>query len=166
MTKQNRVAQLRFLLLLSLPGVAGCEAPTGCDPARAGFLEGMSCSNGGYQYRQAALEQNLAASRADALEQQASASRAGAEARTAQRDLAARRHALAQLDAHLTDLRARLQTAESRPGVDQVAVQQATVQLDDLFRQQNEISHQDPSESDLRNIEERQHKMMATLNRL
>jgi hypothetical protein len=166
MTKQVRVAPRRFLLLLPLLGVTACEAPTGCDPARAGFIEGLSCSNGGYQYRQAALQQNLAASQANALEQQAAASRAGAEARTAQRDLATRRRALAQLDAHLADLRARLQAAESRPGVDQAAVQQASVQLNDLFRQQNEISHQDPSDADLRNIEERQHKMLATLNRL
>ncbi len=112
MTNQVSVAPLRFLLLMPLLGLAACEAPTGCDPARAGFVESLDCSNGGFQNRQAALEQNLAASRADTLEQRAAASRAGAEASAAQRDLAARRHAMAQLDAHLADLRGRLQSAE------------------------------------------------------
>jgi chromosome segregation ATPase len=163
---QIRVAQLRILMLAPLFGLAACEASTGCDPARAGFLEGMSCSNGGYQNRQAALEQNLAASRANALEQQAAAAHAGAEANAAQRDLATRRRALAQLDARLADLRSRLRSAESRPGVDQVAVRQASDQLNDLTRQQNEISHQDPPDGELRNIEQRQHKMMAILNGL
>jgi hypothetical protein len=166
MMNQIRVAQLRFLLLAPLFGLAACEAPTGCDPARAGFLEGMSCSNGGYQNRQAALEQDLAASRANALEQQAAASRAGAEAGAAQRDLAARRRAMAQLDARLADLRSRLRSAESRPGVDQAAVRQASDQLNDLTRQQNEISHQDPPDGELRIIEERQHRMMTILNEL
>jgi hypothetical protein len=163
-TNQSSLAQLCFLLLVPLFGLAACEAPTGCDPAHAGFLESMSCSNGGFQNRQAALEQNLAASRANALEQRAAASRAGAEANAAQRDLAARRHAMAQLDAHLADLRVRLQSAESRPGVDQAAVQQASAQLDDLARQQSKISHQDPSDADMRIIEERQRKMMQILN--
>jgi hypothetical protein len=166
MTKQIPLAQLRFLLLLPLFGLAACEAPTGCDPARAGLLESMSCSNGGFQNRQAALEQNLADSRANALEQRAAASRAGAEANAAQRDLAARRHAMAQLDSRLAEMRGRLQSAESRPGVDHVAAQQASAQLDDLARQQSKTSHQDPSDADMRIIEERQRKMMQILNGL
>lgn len=164
--KQMPVAQLRLLLLLPLPVLAACEAPTGCDPARAGFVESLSCENGGYQNRQAALEQNLAASRANALEQQASASRASAEASAAQRDLAARRRAMAQLDARLADLRARLQAAESRPGVDQGAVQQASTQLNELAREQSKISHQDPSDDELRAVEARQRKMTLILNGL
>ena len=39
-------------------------------------------------------------------------------------------------------------------------------QLDDLARQQSKISHQDPSDADLRIIEERQRKMMQILNDL
>jgi chromosome segregation ATPase len=166
MMNDIRQVRLRSLLLLPLLGLAACEAPTGCDPARAGFVESLSCSNGGFQGRQAALEQDLAASRANALEQKASASRAGAEASAAQRDLAARRHAMTQLDQRLAEMRGRLQSAESRPNVDQAAVQQASAQLNDLARQQSKISHQDPSDADLRIIEERQRKMMQILNDL
>ncbi len=166
MIMQTRVAQLRFLMLVPVLGLAGCEASTGCDPARAGFVESLSCSNGGFQNRQAVLEQNLAASQANALEQRAAAARAGSEARAAQRDLATRRRELAQLDARLADLRARLQSAESRPGVDQAAVQQASLQLNDLARQQSKLSHQDPSDDDLRLIEDRQRKMTVILNSL
>jgi hypothetical protein len=158
--------RLRFLVLLPLSGLAACEASTGCDPARAGFLESLNCSNGGFQNRQAALEQNLSASRANALEQKAAASRAGAAASAAQRDLAARRRAMTQLDSRLAEMRGRLQSAEGRPGVDQGAVQQASTQLNDLARQQSKISHQDPSDADLRIIEERQRKMMQILNDL
>jgi chromosome segregation ATPase len=161
-----RLTQLRLLVLLPLSGLAACEAPTGCDPARAGFLESLNCSNGGFQNRQAVLEQDLAASRANALEQRAGASRAAAEANSAQRDLATRRHAMAQLDSRLADLRSRLQSAESRPGVDQARVQQASAQLNDLSREQSKISHQNPSDADLQIIQERQRKMMQILNNL
>jgi hypothetical protein len=164
MINQIRLAQLCLLLLLL--GLAGCATSTGCDPAQAGFLESLGCSNGGFQNRQVMLEQNLAASRANALEQRAAASRAGAEARSAQRDLAARRQAMAQLDSRLAAMRSRLQSAESRPGVDQTAVHQASAQLNDLARQQSKISHQDPSDADLRIIEDRQRKMMQILNSL
>ncbi|MGA3003657.1 MAG: hypothetical protein ABSE20_18220 [Acetobacteraceae bacterium] len=166
MMSNIRQAQRRLVLLVPLFGLAACEAPTGCDPARAGFLESLNCSNGGFQNRQAVLEQDLAASRANALEQRASASRASAEASAAQRDLATRRHAMAQLDSRLADLRSRLQSAGSRPGVNQAALQQASTQLNDLARQQSKMSHQDPSDADLRIIEERQRKMMQILNDL
>lgn len=166
MMNNIRLAHLRLLLLTPLAGLAACEAPTGCDPARAGFLESLNCSNGGFQNHQAALEQDLAASRANALEQKASASRASAEASAAQRDLAARRRSLAQLDSRLADMRSRLQSAQSRPDANQAAVQQASTQLNDLARQQSKISHQNPSDEDLRIIEERQRKMMQILNDL
>ena len=166
MMNRIRITLPRFLLLLSLTALTGCVTSTGCDPAQAGFLESLNCSNGGFQNRQAMLEQNLAASRANALEQKAAASRAGAEASAAQRDLAARRRAMTQLDSRLAEMRSRLQSAESRPGVDQGAVQQASAQLNDLARQQSKISHQDPSDADLRIIEERQRKMMQILNDL
>jgi hypothetical protein len=39
MMNDIRPVRLRLLLLLPLLGLAACEAPTGCDPARAGFLE-------------------------------------------------------------------------------------------------------------------------------
>jgi hypothetical protein len=157
--------KLRFLLLLPLAGLAGCSS-TGCDPAQAGFLESLNCSSGGFQNRQAMLEQNLSASRANALEQKASASRAGAEASAAQRDLSARRHAMSRLDSRLAEMRNKLQSAESRPGADPSAVQQASAQMNDLSRAQSKISHQDPSDADMRVIEERQRKMMQILNDL
>jgi chromosome segregation ATPase len=161
----NNFRLVRLLLLLPLTGLAACTS-TGCDPSQAGFVESLGCSNGGFQSRQAALEQNLAASRANALEQRAAASRAGAEASVAQRDLAARRRSMAQLDARLADMRSRLQSAESRPDADQGAVQRASSQLNDLAREQSKLSHQDPDDGELRIIEERQRKMMQILNNL
>jgi hypothetical protein len=166
MMSNIRLTQLRFLLLVPLSGLAACEAPTGCDPARAGFLESLDCANGGFQGRQAVLEQNLAASRANALEQKAAASRAGAEAHAAQRDLAARRHAMAQLDGRLAEMQGRLQSTGNRPGVNQAALIRATAQLNDLGYDQKQISHDNPAEADLRMLEERQRKMLQILNDL
>ena len=166
MTKQGFTAKLRLLLLLPLPALAACEAPTGCDPARAGFLESLNCSQGGFQQRQFGLEQDLAASRANALEQQANASQAGAEARAAQRDLAQRRAALRRLDAKLADLRGQLQAAQNRPGVDQAAVQRASGEMNALQLRESQASHDNPSEAELRSIEEWQRKMLTTINNL
>jgi hypothetical protein len=167
MMSNIRPARLRILLLvLPLSGLAACGAPTGCDPARAGFVESLNCSNGGFQNRQVLLEQNLAASRANALEQKAAASRAGAEAHAAQRDLAARRRAISQLDSRLAAMQSQLQSAGSRPGVNQAALIRATAQLNDLGHEQKQISHDNPSETDLRMIEDRQRKILQILNDL
>jgi hypothetical protein len=166
MMNQHRGMPLRFWPLLPLLCLAACEAPTGCDPARAGFTESLNCSNGGFQQRQAFLEQNLAASRANALEQQTDAGRAGAEANAAQRDLAARRREIEQLDSRLGELRGKLQTAASRPGVNEPTLRQATAELNDLEHEQRQISHDHPASSDLHMIEERQRKILQILNDL
>jgi chromosome segregation ATPase len=161
-----RALPLRFLPFLPLAGLAACEAPTGCDPARAGLVESLNCENGGYQYRQAALEQNLAASRANALDQQAQASRASSAANAAQRDLAVRRGEIARLDRRLGEMRGQLNAVASRPGVNEAAVRQATAELNDLEHEQKLMSHENPNDADLRAVEERQRKVLRELNNL
>ena len=57
----------------------------------------------------------------------------------------------------------------SRAQVDQYVAglqAQASLQLNDLARQQSKLSHQDPSDDDLRLIEDRQRKMTVILNSL
>jgi len=129
-------------------------------------VESLSCSNGGFQGRQAYLEQNLAASRANALEQQSQAEQASANAAAAQRDLAARRRTISRLDGRLAEMRGQLQTAASRPDVNEAAVRQATAQLNDLEHEQHLISHENPADADLHIIEERQQKILRILNDL
>ena len=107
-----------------------------------------------------------AAAQANALEQRADAGRAAADANAAQRDLAARRRALARLDGQLAEMRSKLQATESRPGVDQTALQRASLELDGLQRQRNQISRDNPIEADLRAIEDRQRKVLRALNDL
>lgn len=166
MIDRVRAAVLRFWPLLALLGLPACATSTGCDPARAGFVESLNCSNGGFQGRQAYLEQNLAASRANALEQQADAARAGAAADAAQQDLAERRYQLARLDVRLAEMRARLASAESQAGPNKAAIRQASVELNDLAFRQSHISHENPAAAELRTIEERQTRMMHILNDL
>jgi chromosome segregation ATPase len=161
-----RALLLRFLPLLPLAGLAACATSTGCDPARAGFMESLNCEQGGYQYRQAVLQQNLAASRAGALEQQAQAARAAGAANAAQRDLAARRREISRLDGRLGEMRGQLATVASRPGVNEAAVRQATAELNDLEHEQKQISHENPADSELRMIEDRQRKVLRELNNL
>ena len=157
----------KALPVASLLALGACGATsTGCDPARAGFLESMNCSNGGFQGRQAFLEQNLRGADANALNQRQRAIVADRDAKRAQSDLASRRRAVARLDGRIAEMRARLSRAETRPGVDRAEIVHARMELDRVERNQARIERLDPDEGMLRQNERDFEKLRGELKNL
>ena len=154
----------RFVPLLLVVALAAWTS-TGCDPSRAGFLEGIGCANGGYQQRQQILGQGLAQAQANELQQKAQATSAANSASAAQNELAARRRKIAQLDAGLADLRRKLQIAADHQGPDQRSVHDASIRVAELIRQQD-AAKRDPMAANLQDIEDRQHKLVKLLDEL
>lgn len=142
--------------------LAGC-ASVDCDPSRAGFLDGIGCENGGYQRREAFLQQGAAQAQANALTQQASAFQAHTDATSAQTDLNTRRRELARLDARLNDLQRRVRAAKAGQTNDPQAVQRAESDFAALAQLQA-AARADPSAAELRAIDQRQSKLLKLLN--
>jgi hypothetical protein len=158
------VSPVRVAPVALLVALAACSS-TGCDPTRAGFLEGINCANGGYQQRELVLNQGLAQAQANELEQKAQAAEAANAATTAQAQLAARQRQMAGLDAKLGNLRQKLKAAAARQGADSDAIRRISVQMADLSRQQDAARH-DPLEANMRAIEDRQRQIVKMLNDL
>lgn len=127
---------MRTLLALGgLVGLAACSAQQ-CDPSQAGFLSGVGCeASGSYTTRNQYQQSQLAQQNAAALQNRAAAQDEGARASQAllTRDQARRR--LGAIDQQTAQLRARLNAARSRGGVDQVRLGEAQAELDALQRQ-------------------------------
>jgi hypothetical protein len=154
----------QFAVSLLLVTLAGC-ASTGCDPSRAGFFEGIACSGGGYQQREAVLSQGLAQAQANALAEQANAAQAASSASAAQASLAARQRDMARLDANLADLRRRLKAAATRYGSNQEAIRRISYQMDALAHQQ-EVAKADLQSADMHALEDRQRQLVKLLDDL
>ena len=158
----GRLQWLAGLLLLTLAGCASQD----CDPSRAGLLDGIGCSaSGGFQQRQVALGHNLAATRAEALEAQANAARAAAVRDDAERDLAAKRRRLGQLDSQISELRRQLAMAQGRVGVDQAALRQAQEALAELQRERGGLTPQS-DDAALRRADERRAAIARILRQM
>jgi chromosome segregation ATPase len=148
----------------SLMVLAACSS-TGCDPARAGFLESLNCAGGGYQQREAYLGQGLAQAQANELERAYEAKQAGDSAAAAQQELATRRAEMARYDQQLARLRQKLNAAAARDNADQAAVHRVTVQLAELARQQD-AARANPTSVDLSAIQARQQRVVRMLDDL
>jgi hypothetical protein len=160
-TMQSSLKWIPVGLLVTL---AACSS-TGCDPARAGFLEGMNCSGGGYQQRQAFLDQGLAQAQANALEKAIEARQAADNAAAAQRTLAARQEEMAKYDQRLAELRRRLRVAGARDNADSEAIRRITLQLAELAHQQDTV-RSNPTQIDLTAIRTRQQRVVKMLDDL
>jgi hypothetical protein len=155
---------VRLASMALLVALTACSS-TGCDPSRAGFLEGIGCANGGYQQREAVLDQGLAQAQANQLEQRAQATAAANTAVAAQAELAARRREVVRLDGRLASLRQQLQVAAARSGGDQEAIRRVSAEMAELSRQQD-AARRSPMDADMRAIEDRQRKVAKLLDDL
>ncbi len=155
---------MKWVSVGSLVALAACSS-TGCDPARAGFLESLNCANGGYQQREAFLDQGLAQAQANALESQYNARQAEGTAAAAQQALAARRAEMAKYDSRLGELRRKLRIAAARDNTDQEAIRRVTLQLGELARQQD-AARANPTPVDLTAIQARQQRVVKMLEDL
>lgn len=147
---------------LCLLVVAACTT-TNCNPAQANLLESLQCEAGGFQVRQAALQNSLAQTQADELQQQARASQARQAAVGAQADLAQRRKRLTNLDAQLATLKQRLKQAALDRNVNQEALRQARSEMDDLERHRAQVNTPDPDAQHLDTLAARESNVLEIL---
>ena len=148
--------------LLAVFGVAGCTS-TGCDPSRAGFVESLGCSGGGFQARQTNLQNSLAQQQAEDLEQQARAAQASQEATAAKADLAKRRRDLAKLDNRLTALRHELDQARHRGTADRTTLDHVSREVSDLQTERTQLIATDPDPQTMQRLMAREDKLMEML---
>jgi chromosome segregation ATPase len=130
-----RIAGMRALAGLTLAlalTLSGC-ATADCDPATAGFFGGIGCeASGGFDARQAAKDQELAAARAQALAAKQDADQAATDQAAETRALADRRARLADLDASNARLRREVNAARARTDAQRRALDAARAQLAEL----------------------------------
>jgi chromosome segregation ATPase len=157
-------ASLRLFPFVWLVALASCSS-TGCDPSRAGFLEGISCTSGGYQQREAFLNQGVAQAQANMLEERAQAASAAQTAAAAQARLSARRQELTRLDARLAELRRQLQVTAARGATNQEELHRASARIAELSQMQA-TARTDPTEANLRAIQDRQQQVAKLLEEL
>ncbi len=125
----------RLLVAGVLLGFSACSAQQ-CDPSRAGFLSGIGCeASGSFATRNQSQQSEFVQQNAAALQSRAQAQDQGARASQAllTRDQARRR--LGTFDQQTAQLRARLNAARARGGLDQVRLSDAQAELDALQRQ-------------------------------
>lgn len=123
----------------ALLGLASCSAQQ-CDPARAGFLDGIGCEvSRGYIARNQAQQSVLAQGNAAALTSRAQAQDEGARAGEAvlTRDQAQQR--LGAVDQQTARLRGQLASARARGDADQARLSAAQAELDALQRQRGGV---------------------------
>ena len=147
---------MRAVLAASaLLALAACT-PQQCDPSQAGFFSGIGCAaSGSYATRNQYQQVELAQQRAVAAQGRDQAQDAGARASQAMltRDQARRR--LAAVDQQTAQLRARLNAARTRGGVDQARLNDAQAELDALQRQRATLQPGAADPQTMREMEER-----------
>ena len=142
----------------ALLGLAACT-PQQCDPSQAGFFSGIGCAaSGSYATRSQYQQVELAQQRAAAAQSRDQAQYEGAQAREAllTRDQARRR--LASVDQRTAQLRARLNAARARGGVDQSRLNDAQAELDALQRQRAALGR-GATDEDMRALESRERRL-------
>lgn len=147
----------------ALLGLAACT-PQQCDPSQAGFFSGIGCAaSGSYATRNQYQQTELAQQRNAAALNRDQAQDAGARASQAMltRDQARRR--LGALDQQTAQLRARLNAARARGGVDQVRLNDAQAELDALQRQRAGLQR-GATDEDVRALEGRERRLRDQLD--
>ena len=142
--------------------LAGC-ASTGCDPSRAGFIEGITCdSNGGYQNRAASLGNGLAEAQTRAWEESRRARLAGEKADAAQTELSVRKAEMDRYDRNLQDMKRRINQAAAKDKADRETVRTIMRKLTELEHEQDDVRAR-PSVTALQNIQARQDGLLKLL---
>lgn len=147
----------------ALLGLAACT-PQQCDPSQAGFFSGIGCAaSGSYATRNQYQQVELAQQRGAAAQSRDQAQDAGARASQAvlTRDQSRRR--LGALDQQTAQLRARLNAARARGGVDQVRLNDAQAELDALQRQRAALPR-GATDEDVRALEDRERRLRDQLS--
>lgn len=147
----------------ALLGLAACT-PQQCDPSQAGFFSGIGCAaSGSYATRNQYQQVELGQQRAAAAQSRDQAQDAGARASQAllTRDQARRR--LGALDQQTAQLRARLNAARARGGVDQVRLNDAQAELDALQRQRAALPRS-ATDEDMRALEDHERRVRDQLD--
>lgn len=143
--------------------LAGCSAQA-CDPSQAGFLSGIGCqASGSYGVRNQAQQSALAQQNAAALQNRAAAQDEGARASQALLTRDQARVRLGALDRDTARLRARLNEARARGGVDRVRLDEAQAELNAL--QQSRAGLQGAATEDqVRALEARRRRLADQLS--
>ena len=153
---------MRRLLLLSAVFLSGCATTPGdCDPTRADFFSGISCeSSGAYNSRDMTLRSNLASARANLANSRTQASDANADAGAALDAQSRAGAALSRLRRQNASLRARLDAAARRDGVNLAAVNQQRAELDRLERERATMERTGASPEAIREMQRRQNALV------
>ena len=155
---------MRALLTASaLLGLASCSAQQ-CDPARAGFLDGIGCEvSRGYIARTQAQQSALAQQNAAALTSRAQAQDEGARAGEAMLTRDQARQRLGAVDQQTARLRTQLASARARGGADQARLSAAQAELDALQRQRGGVPGGAATDDQVRALEARRRRLTDQL---
>lgn len=147
----------------ALLGLAACT-PQQCDPSQAGFFSGIGCAaSGSYATRNQYQQVELGQQRAAAAQSRDQAQDAGARASQALLTRDQSRQRLGALDQQTAQLRARLNAARARGGVDQVRLNDAQSELDALQRQRAALAR-NATDEDVRRLEDRERRLRDQLS--
>jgi len=120
------------LALLPLLLCGACTAQN-CDPATAGFFNGIGCEvSGSYNQREQAQQAQLDAARRDLKAQRDAADTAARDRDAAEADLANMQAELRDIQQRNAALGRRIDAARQRQGADIAKIQRAQAELDEL----------------------------------